>query len=82
MGVIAVILVLFILREPKRGFTDGYRQSKGVKGKAGFSAYLDDIVYLVKKYVGCSIVFHIVPPSPHHTHIQPTAAVILFALSM
>lgn len=48
-GVIAVLLVLFVLKEPVRGSSDGQRTSKGVKGEAGFKAYIGDIMYLAKK---------------------------------
>ena len=46
---VAVLLVLFVLREPQRGVTDGHRNSRGVKGKSGITAYVNDIIYLAKK---------------------------------
>ena len=49
LGVVAMFLVLFVLREPQRGVIDGHRNSKGVKGKSGITAYFRDIAYLVKK---------------------------------
>lgn len=49
LGVVAVLLVLLVLREPQRGVSDGHRNSKGVKGKSGFSAYGKDIAYLIMK---------------------------------
>lgn len=51
LGVIAALLILLVVKEPVRGSSDGQRQSKGVKGKSGLSAYYDDIKYLLKKLV-------------------------------
>lgn len=49
LGVLAGLLVLLILKEPQRGVTDGLRNSKGVRGKTGITAYLHDIRYLARK---------------------------------
>lgn len=52
LGVVAALLVLLVLKEPLRGFTDGQRLSKkGVRGKDGIKAYLEDIVYIMRKSV-------------------------------
>lgn len=52
LGVVAALLVLFVMREPVRGLNDGHRQSKkAVRGKDGCGAYLDDIRYLMRKSV-------------------------------
>jgi hypothetical protein len=50
LGILAALLVLFVMKEPVRGLNDGQRQSKkAVRGKDGFRAYLSDIWYLMKK---------------------------------
>ena len=52
LGVLAALLVLLVVREPVRGISDGQRTSRsGVRGKTGFSAYIDDICYLFGKLV-------------------------------
>ena len=51
LGVIAALLVLFVVREPPRGHVDGQRSksSKGVRGKSGAVAYLQDVWYCLTK---------------------------------
>ena len=48
LGIFTAVLVLIFVREPTRGKTDGHGDS-GVKGKHGVLAYIQDLIYLVKK---------------------------------
>lgn len=48
LGVVSVLLVLFFLKEPPRGHVDGQRSSKGVSGKKGFMAYVQDVLYCLR----------------------------------
>ena len=45
LGIVAVLLVLFVLKEPKRGHGDGQRSATGVHGKTGLVAYFQDVWY-------------------------------------
>ena len=47
LGVVAVVLVFFVLVEPKRGHSDGQRTAGGVQGESGFKAYLRDVWYCI-----------------------------------
>ena len=50
LGVIAALLVFFVVKEPARGHGDGQRSrsSKGVRGKSGFMAYMHDVWYCLR----------------------------------
>ena len=57
LGLIAALLVAFVVKEPLRGSSD-HRTTKGVKGRGGLSAYLHDLCYLLSKYfITCN--FHV-----------------------
>lgn len=45
LGIVAALLILFVVREPPRGHTDGQRSPKGARGKSGIMAYLQDVWY-------------------------------------
>ena len=49
LGIVAFLLVLLVMREPPRGHTDGQMSTKGVRGKTGVKAYVDDVIYCIKK---------------------------------
>lgn len=49
LGIVAIVLILFVLREPKRGHGDGQRSATGVHGKSGLAAYLEDVWYCLRK---------------------------------
>ena len=50
LGILAVLLVLFTIKEPPRGQSEDPRNHSGVKGQSGFKGYIGDIMYLLKKY--------------------------------
>ena len=49
LGLVAALLILLLLKEPKRGLADGQRTASGVRGKDGFKAYLRDLRYILRK---------------------------------
>lgn len=50
LGVLAVLLVVFTIKEPPRGQSEDPRNQSGVKGQSGIRGYIDDIFYLLRKY--------------------------------
>ena len=49
LGVLAAVMMLLLVKEPKRGGADGHRSRDGVKGKHGVLAYFKDLWYLLLK---------------------------------
>ena len=47
LGLIAVILILLLVREPPRGQSE-HKRSEGVQGKTGVMGYLEDVLYLIR----------------------------------
>lgn len=47
LGLIAVLLVLLVLVEPKRGHSDGQRTVNGIQGEIGIKAYFKDVWYCI-----------------------------------
>lgn len=74
LGIVATLLVVFVMKEPVRGLNDGQRATtKAVRGKDGFRAYLEDMKYLIRK---SALVWAIDDPLPYRVPLVISAAVL------
>ena len=48
LGLVAVVLIVLLVREPPRGHSEHHRSGKGVRAESGVKGYLQDVWYLIR----------------------------------